>query len=236
MTTPRDAFVLEGSPSFVEFDLSIDGFGCLFIPNVFQQSFLPPHNPQATGASSPTNPTPSAVGGGGGGGGGGSGGGGVSSMDRPFPPNAGLTFSTWICVCRLPPQGDPHPLNLLTLSQSFYTKGGDSSPVLRVAFVSSELKLVVSTEAHKHKGLLGAGGEGGAAVMEGAEFRCEDLAQGSGWHHVGVVVERSYRGKAKVSAFIDGKKMGQATVRGCGWGGGGMDGEEGARWMGRREV
>ena len=77
--------------------------------------------------------------------------------------------------------------------------------------MSSEMKLVVSTEAHKHRGLLGGGEE--RTVMEGAEFSCRDMVQGSGWHHVAVVVEKSYRGKAKVSALIDGKKMGQDTVR-----------------------
>ena len=39
MTTPRDAVQpgIHGSPSFVEFDQSIDGFGCLFLPSVFPQ-------------------------------------------------------------------------------------------------------------------------------------------------------------------------------------------------------
>ena len=40
MTTPRDGNQ-EGmirNPPFVEFDLSIDGFACLFLPSVFPQS------------------------------------------------------------------------------------------------------------------------------------------------------------------------------------------------------
>ena len=37
MTTPRDGCqpVVVGAPPFVEFDLSIDGFGCLFLPSIF---------------------------------------------------------------------------------------------------------------------------------------------------------------------------------------------------------
>lgn len=42
MTTPRDGILygsssLAASPPFVEFDMSLDGFGCLFIPSVFPQ-------------------------------------------------------------------------------------------------------------------------------------------------------------------------------------------------------
>ena len=41
MTTPRDGNqpgVMGQTPPFVEFDLSIDGFGCLFLPSLFPQS------------------------------------------------------------------------------------------------------------------------------------------------------------------------------------------------------
>lgn len=40
MTTPRDGCqpVIVGAPPFVEFDLSIDGFGCLFLPSIFPHS------------------------------------------------------------------------------------------------------------------------------------------------------------------------------------------------------
>ena len=40
MTTPRDGCqpVIIGAPPFVEFDLSIDGFGCLYLPSVFPRS------------------------------------------------------------------------------------------------------------------------------------------------------------------------------------------------------
>ena len=41
MTTPRDGNLsgisIGSCPPFVEFDMSIDGFGCLFLPSVFPQ-------------------------------------------------------------------------------------------------------------------------------------------------------------------------------------------------------
>ena len=41
MTLPRDGYQIDniGTPAFVEFDLSIDGFASLFISNVFPHSF-----------------------------------------------------------------------------------------------------------------------------------------------------------------------------------------------------
>ena len=46
MTTPRDGILygsssLGSSPPFVEFDMGLDGFGCLFLPSVFPQVPIP---------------------------------------------------------------------------------------------------------------------------------------------------------------------------------------------------
>ena len=42
MTTPRSSNLsnMLGSPSFIEIDHSIDGFGCLFLPSVFPQTVV----------------------------------------------------------------------------------------------------------------------------------------------------------------------------------------------------
>ena len=77
MTTPRGSSGSQISPSFVEFNLSCDGFGCLFLPSVFPQSIQLPSQ-----AGQPVVP---GVGLGG---------------DRVFPPQNGLTFSTWIRVVK----------------------------------------------------------------------------------------------------------------------------------------
>ena len=48
MTTPRSSNLstILGSPSFIEIDHSIDGFGCLFLPSVFPQTITAPQQPQ----------------------------------------------------------------------------------------------------------------------------------------------------------------------------------------------
>ena len=68
------------SPPFVEFDLSIDGFGCLFLPSVFPLSI---DRTVTTGGQTTTVSTTTGTGGGG---------------ERPFPPSNGLTFSSWILI------------------------------------------------------------------------------------------------------------------------------------------
>ena len=82
MTTPRDGYQpgMIGNPPFVEFDLSIDGFGCLFFPSIFPQTVV--QNAQGGQAA---NSTTTGIGAGG---------------ERPFPPNNGITFSTWIFMSR----------------------------------------------------------------------------------------------------------------------------------------
>ena len=77
MTTPRGSSGTQSSPAFVEFNLSCDGFGCLFLPSVFPQYIQVPNQ---TGP-----PIVPGVGQGG---------------DRVFPPQNGLTFSTWIRVVK----------------------------------------------------------------------------------------------------------------------------------------
>lgn len=89
MTTPRHGYQpgIIGNPPFVEFDLSIDGFGSLFLPSAFPQSIDQNIHPQVPHAHMMSAVTGNTTGIGGGG-------------ERPFPPSNGLTFSTWIFFSR----------------------------------------------------------------------------------------------------------------------------------------
>ena len=84
MTTPRDGFHMGmvSNPPFVEFNLSIDGFGCLFLPSVFPLSI---DRTVTTGGQTTTVSTTTGTAGGG---------------ERPFPPSSGLTFSSWILMSK----------------------------------------------------------------------------------------------------------------------------------------
>ncbi len=79
MTTPRD-FRAHGSytvPPFVEFDMSAEGFGCLYLPSIAPQA------PAMSNSSSMESGTTI---------------GGIGTGERVFPPQTGLTYSTWFCV------------------------------------------------------------------------------------------------------------------------------------------
>lgn len=81
MTTPRD-FRAHGSctvPPFVEFDMSAEGFGCLYLPSIAPQA------PAMGGSSSMESGTTV---------------GGIGTGERIFPPQTGLTYSTWFCVSK----------------------------------------------------------------------------------------------------------------------------------------
>ncbi len=113
MTTPRDLHVQTNSimPPFVEFDMSSpEGFGCLFLPSVSPCS---PHTSASVVGSvtSQASQEGSVIGG-------------IGQGDRAFPPQPGLTFSTWVCIDKFSdPRTDPHPVRLLTLSRQLRGTG-----------------------------------------------------------------------------------------------------------------
>ncbi len=105
MTTPRDLHVQTNSimPPFVEFDMSSpEGFGCLFLPSVSPCS--PLTSASVVGSvTSQASQEGNVIGG-------------IGQGDRAFPPQPGVTFSTWVCVDKFSdPRSDPHPVRLLTL-------------------------------------------------------------------------------------------------------------------------
>ncbi|VDD74216.1 unnamed protein product [Mesocestoides corti] len=102
-------------PSFVEFDMSVEGFGCLFLPSLAPQRVTA--TPGGGGGSFVSFVGDGAL----------SGGsstcvGGVGVGERVFPPTGGITFCSWVCVddfgtsstqlsgCQI-----PHPVRLLTV-------------------------------------------------------------------------------------------------------------------------
>ncbi|KAJ8248534.1 hypothetical protein GJAV_G00243040 [Gymnothorax javanicus] len=90
MTSPRSLrpHKLSVSPSFVEFDMSDSGFGCLYLPSLATV--------KGVGADSVSL-------------------GGTGSDCRGFPPSAGLSFSCWFLIGRFSSACDSHPIRFLTV-------------------------------------------------------------------------------------------------------------------------
>lgn len=125
MTTPRD-FRAHGScilPPFVEMDMAAEGFGCLYLPSIAPQS------PNVN-----SNLDSSIIGG-------------IGTGDRIFPPQTGLTYSTWFCVDKFSdPRTDPHCVRLLTLVRTANNAREDNIVCLTVLLSARDKAIIVSTQ------------------------------------------------------------------------------------------
>lgn len=125
MTTPRD-FRAHASctlPPFVEMDMSAEGFGCLYLPSVAPQA------PNIGGSLDG-----SVIGG-------------IGSGDRVFPPQTGLTYSTWFCVDKFSdPRTDPHCVRLLTLVRTVNSQREENLVCLSVLLSARDKAIIVSTQ------------------------------------------------------------------------------------------
>lgn len=69
------------NPPFIEFDMAVEGFGCIYAPSIAPQGISTGNARSPSIAESTTQMF-----------------GGLGSGERVFPPLAGLTFLTWLYV------------------------------------------------------------------------------------------------------------------------------------------
>lgn len=185
MTTPRD-FRAHGSctlPPFVEMDMSAEGFGCLYLPSVA---------PQSNNMSG--NLDGSVIGG-------------IGSGDRIFPPQTGLTYSTWFCVDKFSdPRTDPHCVRLLTLIRTINNPREDHLVCFNLLLSARDKAIIISTQETMvpHNGgewEPDSNGDGSARIW------CPDLLHEGQWHHLVVVLNRAVLKNSSFSIFLDGQHM-----------------------------
>nr|XP_022909115.1 WD repeat and FYVE domain-containing protein 3 [Onthophagus taurus] len=188
MTTPKD-FRAQASctlPPFVEFDMSAEGFGCLYLPSIA---------PQSLGAPSVVSTVDSNILGG------------IGAGDRLFPPQTGLSFSTWICVDKFSdPRTDPHCVRLLTLVRNFNLSKDQHLVCLSIVLSARDKAIIVSTqETHipDHVGEWEPEGSG----EHGARVWCPDILQEGQWHHLVIVLNRAVLKNSSFSLYLDGQHM-----------------------------
>lgn len=69
------------------------------------------------------------------------------SGDRVFPPQTGLTYSTWICVEKYSdPRSDPHCVRLLTLVRNISNSRDEHLVCLTVVLSARDKAIIVSTQ------------------------------------------------------------------------------------------
>ncbi|KAG7490175.1 hypothetical protein JOB18_029475 [Solea senegalensis] len=191
MTTPHD-IRLHGSavtPAFVEFDTSLEGFGCLFLPSV-----APPHNSpsSATTSSAVTDGTVLS---------------GMGSGERLFPPPSGLSYSSWFCVERFSSPPHCHSVRLLTVvrravsSEQHYV-------CLAVVLSTKDRTLTVSTKEELLQTYSDEWSEESSfyeLLPCCARFRCGELIAEGQWHHLVLVMSKGMLKNSMATLYIDGQ-------------------------------
>ncbi|XP_014604234.1 PREDICTED: WD repeat and FYVE domain-containing protein 3 isoform X1 [Polistes canadensis] len=185
MTTPKD-FRAHGSctlPPFVELDMSSEGFACLYLPSIAPQSTTPPTVVTADNSVL----------------------GGIGSGDRLFPPQTGLTFSTWICIDKFSdPRTDPHCVRLLTLVR---TPQSSRDLICLIAVLSARDKaIIVSTQETAMPQNVGEWEPEGTGEC-GARVWCPDLLHEGQWHHIAIVLNRAVLKNSSFSLYLDGQHI-----------------------------
>uniref|UniRef100_A0A6B0VGF8 Putative kinase a-anchor protein neurobeachin n=1 Tax=Ixodes ricinus TaxID=34613 RepID=A0A6B0VGF8_IXORI len=167
-----------------------EGFSCLYLSSVAPQSAS--GGPPMVGVSMVGGMPEGVIGG-------------IGTGDRMFPPQSGLSFSTWVSVERFSdPHADPHAVRLLTLVRNLH--GREDHLVCLVLQLSSRDKaLLVSTQEMSLPNLSGADWEPEVKEEGCVRYWSPELLQEGQWHHLVVVLNRAVLKNSSVSIYIDGQ-------------------------------
>ncbi|KAG9341100.1 hypothetical protein JZ751_019854 [Albula glossodonta] len=183
MTSPRSfrPHKLSVSPSFVEFDMSDSGYGCLFLPSLAT----------VKGVSADSIPT-----------------GGIGYDCRGFPPSAGLTFSCWFLISRFSSACDSHPIRLLTVVRHM-SRAEHHFVCLSVGISASDGCLVVSTEEEPFQFLdmMEPETHSPSPLPSTVRFKCAKQLVPAQWHHLVVVLAKDIKKSCNVIAYMNGKMI-----------------------------
>uniref|UniRef100_A0A8B9MDM2 WDFY family member 4 n=1 Tax=Accipiter nisus TaxID=211598 RepID=A0A8B9MDM2_9AVES len=191
MTSPRN-FQLRSNalaPSFVEFDMSVEGYGCLYLPTL--ATVMGPSAEQSVS-------------------------GGIGMGTRMFPPSGGLTLSCWFLVSKFGLVHNSHPLRFLTVVRHM-SRTEQEFVCFSVNFFPQDLSLVISTEEVEFQPLDIMEPEGeniNPSPFPGqVQFGCGKLLVTGQWHHLTVTVAKEAKKNCIVSAYINGQMLGSAKMQ-----------------------
>uniref|UniRef100_A0A7M4FMA4 WDFY family member 4 n=1 Tax=Crocodylus porosus TaxID=8502 RepID=A0A7M4FMA4_CROPO len=191
MTSPRNFQLPNTSlaPSFMEFDMSAEGYGCLFLPTL--ATVLGPNTEQSIS-------------------------GGVGQGARLFPPLGGLTFSSWFLVSRFGLAYDTHPIRFLSVVRHM-SRTEQEFVCFSVSFSPQNHSLIISTEETEFQPLDIMEPEGEVPAPSVApvqvQFGCGKLLVTGQWHHLVVTVAKEMKRNCIVSAYINGQMLGSAKMQ-----------------------
>nr|XP_056706521.1 WD repeat- and FYVE domain-containing protein 4 [Euleptes europaea] len=192
MTAPRNFQPQSAclAPSFVEFDMSLKGYGCLFLPTL--ATVLGPNAEHSIS-------------------------GGIGKGPRLFPSPDGLTFSSWFLVSKRGSAHDaPHPLRFLTLVRHM-ARTEEEFVCFSVSFSPESDCLTVSTEETPLQPLdlmePKCENVGQSSAFSRVQFSCAGLLVTGQWHHLAVTAATETKRICIVSAYLDGQLLGSAKMQ-----------------------
>ncbi|XP_009977759.1 PREDICTED: WD repeat- and FYVE domain-containing protein 4 [Tauraco erythrolophus] len=191
MTSPRN-FQLHSTalaPSFVEFDMAMEGYGCLYLPTL--ATVMGPSAEQSVS-------------------------GGIGMGTRMFPPSSGLTLSCWFLVSKFGLVHNSHPLRFLTVVRHM-SRTEQEFICFSVSFFPQDHSLVISTEEVEFQPLDIMEPEGEVLTTSPfpgqVQFGCGKLLVTGQWHHLAVTVAKEAKKNCIVSAYINGQMLGSAKMQ-----------------------
>uniref|UniRef100_A0A8B9C663 WDFY family member 4 n=1 Tax=Anser brachyrhynchus TaxID=132585 RepID=A0A8B9C663_9AVES len=191
MTSPRNFQLCSTSlaPSFVEFDMSMEGYGCLFLPTL--ATVMGPGAEQSVS-------------------------GGIGMGTRMFPPSSGLTLSCWFLVSKFGVVHNSHPVRFLTVVRHM-ARTEQEFVCFAISFSPQDHSLVISTEEVEFQPLDIMEPEGevlNPSLFPGqVQFGCGKMLVTGQWHHLTVTVAKEAKKSCIVSAYINGQTLGSAKMR-----------------------
>ncbi|CAF4832745.1 unnamed protein product [Rotaria sp. Silwood1] len=185
-------------PSFVEFNMGIEGFGALLLPCISPQSITSSNNVVGNfgmvtmandiilqGGMTLTN-----------------------GGERQFPPQYGMTYSTWFYVEKFGPIKDNiHPIRLLTIIRNTFNHE-DYRFILQVYIHPKDKSLLVSTQEHPFQDCHNDSICTDDIKSDGiVKFICSEMMIEQRWTHIALVWTKGMLKNSAVTLYINGKQM-----------------------------
>ncbi|XP_052429042.1 WD repeat- and FYVE domain-containing protein 4 isoform X1 [Carassius gibelio] len=175
------------SPSFVEFDMTDSGYGCLFLPSLAT----------VKGVSADFIST-----------------GGLGSDCRSFPPSAGLSFSCWFMIGRFSSACESHPVRLLTVVR-YMSRAEQQFSCLSVSISATDGCLVISTEEEPYQFLdmMEPDEQTPSALPSSVRFKCSKQLIPGQWHHLCLVMAKGNKNSCLATVYLNATAIGTAKIK-----------------------
>ncbi|XP_067876782.1 WD repeat- and FYVE domain-containing protein 4 isoform X2 [Heterodontus francisci] len=174
-------------PSFTEFDMSVVGYGCCFLPTLATMMGVNAESPVA---------------------------GGIGDGCRGFPPPVGFTYSSWFMIGSFSSAFDAHPIRFLTLFRHTSKMEKDFT-CLSINISAPEKRLVVSTQEEVFEPLdwNESSQTQQSSALTSVEFDVSKYLLVGQWYHLAVVLSKDARRSTTVLAYLNGKVIGTAKIQ-----------------------